>query len=231
MKGSSRGYLILGLMLAGGFTGLGRSAEVDSPETSPNFTIHVYNHAQVDPKTLMEAEKVATGVFRKAGVESRWIEGALTSEHKQEDSLNPRPFGPTDIQLDLLPLLMAGRFGLPNNVMGLAPGTGPDRRLVYVFYSNVEALARRQSRTHVGTALILGHAMAHEIGHLLLDQQSHSPTGIMRGDWNLKDLQDAVYGYLLFTPKQTEVIQAEVGRRIGRQHAEAAELASPKSAC
>jgi len=54
----------------------------------------------------------------------------------------------------------------------------------------------------------------------------------MRGDWNLKDLQDAVYGYLLFTPQQAEVMQAEVGRRIGQQKAlEAAALASPKSAC
>jgi len=37
---------------------------------------------------------------------------------------------------------------------------------------------------------------------------------------------------LLFTPQQAEVMQAEAGRRIGQQKAlEAAELASPKSAC
>ena len=90
---------------------------------------------------------------------------------------NRRSFGPAHIQLDILPLLMAGRFGLPNNVMGLAPGTGSDRRLVYVFYSSVEALARRQSRAHLSTAVILGHAMAHEIGHLLLNQESHNGGG------------------------------------------------------
>jgi hypothetical protein len=173
MRTLSRGYLTLGLMLAGGLTGLGRSAAVDSEESSSTFTIHVYNHAEVDPNTLMEAEKVATGIFRKARVESRWVEGALSPENKQEDSASRRPFGPTDIQLDILPLLMAGRLGLPNNVMGLAPGTGPDRRLVYLFYSSVEGLARRQSWAHLSTAQILGHAMAHEIGHLLLNQQSH----------------------------------------------------------
>jgi len=70
------------------------------------------------------------------------------------------------------------------------------------------------------------------VGHLLLNQQSHSSAGIIRGDWNLKDFEDAVYGYLLFTPQQAEVMQAEVGRRIGQQKAlEAAKLASPKSAC
>ena len=47
----------------------------------------------------------------------------------------------------------------------------------------------------------------------------------MRGNWDLKDLQDAVYGYLLFTPQQAEVMQAEVGRRISQQKAvEAATL-------
>ena len=67
---------------------------------------------------------------------------------------------------------------------------------------------------------------------MLLNQQPHSSAGIIRGDWNLKDFEDAVYGYLLFTPQQAEVMQAEVGRRIGQQKAlEAAELASPKSAC
>lgn len=102
---------------------------------------------------------------------------------------------------------------------------------MYVFYSSVEGLARRQSKAHVGSAQILGHAMAHEIGHLVLNQESHSPTGIMRGDWNLKDLQDAIYGYLLFTPPQCEVIRAEVGRRISQQKALEAAVASRKSAC
>lgn len=117
MRTSSKRYLTLGLIFTGGFTGLGQSAAADSPDPSSTFTIHVYNHAEVDPKTLMEAEEVATGIFRKAGVESRWAEGALVSEHKQKYSPNRRSFGPTDIQLDLLPLLMAGRLGLPNNVM------------------------------------------------------------------------------------------------------------------
>jgi hypothetical protein len=54
---------------------------------------------------------------------------------------------------------------------------------------------------------ILGNAIAHEIGHLLLNNQSHSASGIMRGDWNLWDLRNASYGYLLFTPQQAKAIQ------------------------
>jgi hypothetical protein len=60
---------------------------------------------------------------------------------------------------------------------------------------------------------ILGNAIAHEIGHLLLNNQSHSASGIMRGDWNLWDLRNASYGYLLFTPQQAQAIQQEARRR------------------
>jgi hypothetical protein len=50
---------------------------------------------------------------------------------------------------------------------------------------------------------ILGHVIAHELGHLLgLD--SHSPTGIMRADWSRTDLEDAFSGNLLFARQRAE---------------------------
>ena len=94
--------------------------------------------------------------------------------------------------------------------MGLAPGSGADRQSVYVFYDRVDVLARK----HVADAAqILGHAIAHEIGHILLNDQRHSPAGIMRGEWNLRDLQNTRYGYLDFTPRQARAIRDEAGRR------------------
>src|SRR5260370_16396869 len=65
-------------------------------------------------------------------------------------------------------------------------------------------------------AQILGHVIAHELGRLLgLD--SHSPTGLMRADWNLTDLRNATHSYLLFTAQQAEGIRAEVRRRTTQQ--------------
>jgi len=64
------------------------------------------------------------------------------------------------------------------------------------------------------TAQILAHAMAHEIGHLLLNLETHSDSGIMRATWDVRTLQDACYGYLLFTPQQAELMRTEVQRRL-----------------
>ncbi len=37
----------------------------------------------------------------------------------------------------------------------------------------------------VSTAEVLGHVIAHELGHLLLNTPGHSTHGIMHGEWNL----------------------------------------------
>ena len=221
MKIGSRSYLTLGFIVTTGLTGLGQSAAAASPETSLTVTIHVNNFAGVDHKTLIEAENVATGIFRKAGLQTRWINPAVSSEDGQEKSTAERMSNLSHIQVIILPPLMAERLGLPNNVMGLAPGAEPDRQRAYVFYDKVKALAESQMRTRISGGVstyairvqILGHAIVHEIGHLLLNLESHSDTGIMRANWDLKQLQDACYGYLVFTPPQAEAIRLEVTRR------------------
>jgi len=188
MKTKLKGCLVLGFVLS-------RSAA----QTSPILTIQVTNQAEVDRATLVQAENTATGIFAKTGVELRWIEPTGGAS-----------FPLSHIQLKILPSSMSIGSGLPDNAMGLAPGSGADRQSAYVFYSRVEALAVKHAAV---TAQILGHAIAHEIGHLLLNDQPHSPSGIMRGDWNLWDLRNASYGYLLFTPRQAKAIQQEARRR------------------
>jgi hypothetical protein len=225
MKRSQRWSLIflLGLTAKGNASAVAQTTTAGSADTSLTVIIHVYNSAEVDHKTLMEAEKVATEIFRKVGAESRWLDVALTSESKQENSVDQGSFNLSHIRVNIYPRLMDERLGLSNKVLGLAPGTGPDRQVIYVFYNRVETLAHSQVRAAdegsirrpATTPQILGHAIAHEIGHLLLNLESHSATGIMRGDWDLNDLQGVASGFLLFTPQQAEVIRAEVARRVG----------------
>jgi hypothetical protein len=225
MKTTLRWTLSLGLVMASELTGLVHAAAATSSETSPSITIHVRNYARVEPKTLAEAEEVATVIFRKAGLETQWADIVLIAENNQENSADHPVFTLSDIQLSILPREMSDRSGLPNNVLGLAPGTGPDRGFVCVFDSKVRNLFWSMLGAHnsggmdrqVSRAQILGHAIAHEVGHLLLNQQVHSEYGIMRGDWGLTVMRDAACGLLLFTPQQAEVLRADVRRRNTQQ--------------
>ena len=80
-------------------------------------------------------------------------------------------------------------------------------------------LDRVIERTAVGALSleqVLGHAMAHEVGHLLLGSNSHSLRGLMRGKWSPEDLQRAAKGDLLFTPEQAKRMRGNVIARLRR---------------
>ena len=227
MKTTLRWTLSAGFALASGLTGFSHTVVVAASENRPTITIHVRNYAGVAPQTLKEAEKVATGIYRKAGVDIRWADVPLAAENGQLNSARHQTYSLADIQLNILPDDMVGILGLSNSVMGLAPGTGPDRRTVYVFNGKVRTLYWRMSSVYINGDMdrfvsmgqVLGHAIAHEVGHLLLNQQVHSPHGIMRGEWSFVDFRDMTCGLLLFTPQQAEYLRAEVRSRNTRQEA------------
>jgi hypothetical protein len=56
---------------------------------------------------------------------------------------------------------------------------------IVVFYDQVRAEA-----TNMPVAILLGHVLAHEITHLLEGICRHSPTGIMKQQWDWRDYSD-----------------------------------------
>jgi hypothetical protein len=237
MKTTLRRTLGIGLALASGLTVLGHTAPAAPLETSQAITIHVHNYARVAPKTLAEAEEVTTVIFREAGLETRWADSVVNTEDDPEPFAGHLTYSSADIQLSILPREMSDRLGLSNNVMGLVPGT--DAQVAFVFDSKVEDLFQKMLSAYktghidrrVSESQILGIAIAHELGHLLLGLQGHSANGIMRGEWDLTDLRNAAFGMLLFTPEQAEVLRANArSRNAQREILKVAEVESPAPA-
>jgi hypothetical protein len=142
-----------------GLAGTVESAAAHSPERNATFTVLVWNYAQVDAKRLADAEKIAAEIYSKLGVETRWVD--IDSASDEAAVLNPTSL--SEIQLLILPSAMADRLQLRGVAMGFAPGVGPDRRLVYAFYSQITTFAETQSMASkrlVSPALILGHVIA-----------------------------------------------------------------------
>jgi hypothetical protein len=220
-------------LIVAGITGVVESALAGTQKTTLMLTIHTYNYAEVAPQTLIEAEKVAAGIFQRAKVNVRWVNATVTSGNNQENTTQQGPYDLSHIWIKILSGSMAERLNLRNDTMGFSPGSGCERYIAFVAYNHVEALALQQTKArfegntpiNATTGQILAHAVAHEIGHLLLDLPFHSETGIMRGDWDLKDLQSIAYGYLNFTPHQAAAIRREMARRAKQN--ESAEIASP----
>ena len=92
--------------------------------------------------------------------------------------------------------------------MGAAPrSVSQIGRLAYVFYGRVDVYARQHA---IPVAQVLGHVMAHELGHLLLPYGSHAKSGIMTAAWDRKQIEQIRRGSLSFTGEQEEAIRARV---------------------
>ena len=61
---------------------------------------------------------------------------------------------------------------------------------------------------------ILGHIMAHEVGHVLLSGGRHSVNGIMRARWGSNEWRLMREGKLNFAPEQSRFLRAELLRRL-----------------
>jgi hypothetical protein len=126
--------------------------------------------------------------------------------------------GAHDLALKLLPASMSKRFGFKTGIFGFALPTadGVPGNHISLFVARVLDLAYYGG---VGRGyenaqeIILGHMMAHEIGHLLLGPDSHSRRGVMSFPWDKRTLTNMERGRLRFSAKERSGIEQELGRR------------------
>jgi len=167
------------------------------------ITIHVYNYAAVSEKSVARAKEEAERIFRCAGLTALWV------EHPVEDGDQGRPGGPTapwDGTHFVLRLLTQSREGLAKYALGEALSF----RIANIFMNRVTEHLRVGE---LSAGQVLGHAIAHEIGHHLLGDNSHGLRGIMVGNWSKQHLRHMSKGDLLFTHQEVTRIQAEVRHR------------------
>ena len=114
-------------------------------------------------------------------------------------------FGPTHLTLRIVAQATTLRYATLGAAYPSSEGTG-----VYsdVFYDRIQRLSLQDRR--VSPSCILGHVLAHEIGHLLLGLNAHSVTGIMRTRWREHELAQAAMGALLFLPEQGKLMRARL---------------------
>ena len=163
----------------------------------PSIVVHVDDYVGVPAGAIQEAKAEVARALGSAGVNVEWAEGplpiptstpALSSDDRHHLTVaivnnqtlaGAKSAGPTDASL-----------GQAFHVVGRA----------HVFYNRI---LDRTACTHVNANLVLAHVITHEIGHLLLGPNSHSPLGVMR-----PSLDAALGGFHRFTDEQAAAIRA-----------------------
>lgn len=176
------------------------------------ITMRVMNDAQVPDWILAKAEKDAEYVAGNAGLEITLVHCPPRS--MVDGPANPchREFTPAEFWLRITPQ----RPPAPSEeTLGFTihePEAGKGGGYAYVSYPVAVAVALAND-VRASESQILGVAIAHEIGHLLLGS-AHSRSGVMCGRWRRQHFELMSIGRLLFTPEETTRLQAEVARRI-----------------
>jgi len=174
----------------------------------PPVSVLVFDYAGVPARARQRAEAEAAYVMSRAGVEIAWVDCSDSSRSGHDERCRPL----FDSMTLCVRLVSDSRHRLPNEVLGFALLQPPPQQGVYatVFYSRVAAAAMDFG---VDAYEVLGCAMAHEVGHLLLGSESHTTTGLMRPQWSRKDFLDAAQRSLRFSRRESAQLQVQVQAR------------------
>ena len=149
--------------------------------------------ATVSPATLSKAQQVATYILRQAGVDLAW----QTCE-----------FDPSDTQTSTCARLEPARYWLylenakqgstTHGMLGFIVvnrDSDDDKlRVAGVYYPRLQSMAER---FRLAEHLVLGAALAHEIGHMLV--LGHTPDGVMAPSFERRHIEQAASGLLRFS--------------------------------
>ena len=175
----------------------------------PRVKVRMYDYAQAPASVLAQAQQVAWRIVRETGVNTEWVNcQASDLDPRESDPGCDEPVRPADVALRLLPDWMAKAAGTRASIYGFAKPP----YIAFVFFDRVEDLV--ESGATEASHVILGHLLAHELGHLLLGRKGHSRKGIMRIPWKQRELKLAEQGRLLFTDGESERMSSQVCARM-----------------
>jgi hypothetical protein len=162
----------------------------------PLVVVSVFNDARVNEAVLSSAQERAAKILREAGVNLVWLDCGHGERDVPDGCL--RASDQRHFALRIIPRSLT----LKSDVFGVAflgeDGVGSQAD---VFFDEVEKL---DIDRRIGVSGLLGHVIAHELGHLMLGNNSHAASGIMRPRWQAEELQRILRGALLFDPQQAD---------------------------
>ena len=158
-------------------------------------------------------------IFTQIDIQTDWLNCPTSPELMVTNRACAAKPGPDNLTLNLLPRSMSKKYGFNSGIFGFALPTakGLPGQSISLFIERVLDLSYYSG---VGTsfedaqAIILGHMILHEVGHLLLRPNSHSPSGVMGFPWDKRTLTNMERGRLKFSTGESSKIRKELQRRL-----------------
>jgi hypothetical protein len=168
--------------------------------------VTVYDKANLPAHVSKEVADNVRRVFRHSDIEVEWVTGAPEADEatlvmyngvvskQQEHRLACR--ARRDIAVAIR---RAVPSGFPQGAVGMSIPLAASGLNVTVYNEHIAAAAEARNLRH---SLILGYAIAHEIGHVLLRSAVHDASGLMAGVWGSREYGWIAAGAMFFTSDQ-----------------------------
>ncbi|MGA7409461.1 MAG: hypothetical protein WBW33_03185, partial [Bryobacteraceae bacterium] len=142
---------------------LGFAADEPNPPATPSLTIRIHNTSSASESELKEMKKSASEVFKRSGIEVEWVSCSSLSRHSALCPDSGVSAGRTIIFVRLV-----------DRRLGTLLGRADHRTSSLVIFYETACAIEHNTNGIVTKGQILGHGVAHEIGHLLLASDAHS---------------------------------------------------------
>ena len=184
-------------------------AALSPPAHAEDLIVRTYNTYNVAPGMLETAARVVGSVLAAAGITETWRSCRITARPDAAADACDDRVAPNEVIVRIVsgPAVADATMALGYAYVDVDHHSGT---LATVFADRVAALAATLT---VDAGTLLGRAMVHEIGHLLLGNQLHAAAGLMRGVWSRDALLADVADDWRFSPGQAADLKAAAEAR------------------
>lgn len=178
------------------------------------IVVRTFNNYRVPEADMRDAQAMAAGTLRAAGISVTWIDCWYGDRRPLDAPARCRE----DVGRDLV--LRLQRAGTETRDRYISLGFSlvmPEGTpfLATVYADLAEGVARRAG---VATRAVLARAIAHEIGHLLLNTNTHPKAGLMRAAWSQRELRRNAAQDWEFRQSEAESMRAAIAHRHRHDH-------------
>jgi hypothetical protein len=177
-----------------------------------DVTVRAYDAAGLDDKTRRAALDLATTALAAASVEITW---RVCSGGPTHAAYCDARLAPGELAVRIVRTAPAadhsGGLRLGDALVDSHAGSGV---LATVYLSRILTLAQQ---TNSNAAVLLGRAIAHELGHLLMASNAHGTIGLMRAFWSQDEMRASRPADWIFAPRDARAIQMGARANQARQ--------------
>jgi hypothetical protein len=185
---------------------------IESPQEL-QVRLRIYDYAGVTAPIIEKAQREVDRLFRRCGIEVMWLPTARPAQPAAVENLSTGVSVRPDLCVRIVPAREPYRGITNSDSFGFAyVGQKLPGEYATVFYDRISRLGHIE-RDWTSEGALLGHVIAHELGHLLLGPGSHTPQGLMSARWTRDDIVNAAQGRLNFDRRQIRRLCDNLSRR------------------